>query len=77
MGSYQKYVAPPCPNCGKEDGARMGSTVWGHNYSCCSDKCGLEYRTSPKRYQIELAWARARVKAEQERVTEWERLLSG
>ena len=32
--------APSCPNCGKPDSARMGSTEWGHGYSCCSDRCG-------------------------------------
>lgn len=30
-----------CPNCGKECGACCGSTDWGHNISCCSDKCGI------------------------------------
>jgi ribosomal protein L37AE/L43A len=41
MGSYYVHrEAPPCPNCGKPDSARMGSTEWRHNYSCCSDRCG-------------------------------------
>lgn len=40
-----EYPAPDCPNCGQKDegnklGARMSSTTWGHNYSCCSDACG-------------------------------------
>lgn len=37
---YIHREARPCPNCGKPDSARMGSTAWGHEYSCCSDRCG-------------------------------------
>lgn len=33
-----------CPVCGKKEGAFMGSTSWGHNYSCCSDSCGIELK---------------------------------
>lgn len=31
-----------CPICGLKEGATMGSSRWGHNYTCCSDECGLE-----------------------------------
>jgi hypothetical protein len=41
---WQNYHAPPCPGCGKEDAARMGSSAWGHNLSCCGDVCGLKVR---------------------------------
>lgn len=42
--------ADDCPVCGEKDelekyqGARMGSTAWGHAIQCCSRKCGLRYR---------------------------------
>lgn len=38
-----------CPQCGDKDephawgGARMSSTTWGHEFSCCSDECGKEF----------------------------------
>lgn len=61
-GDRQYWLALPCPNCGQKDshdawkGARMSSSGWGHNYSCCSHKCGLEYadklKTSNKPDQI-------------------------
>ena len=35
---------PPCANCGKIDGGYMGSTAWGHNYRCCSDRCGFRLK---------------------------------
>jgi hypothetical protein len=41
---WANYRAPPCPGCGKPDAARMGSSVWGHNLSCCGDVCGLKVR---------------------------------
>jgi hypothetical protein len=45
MGCYRPtYRAPPCPGCGKPDAARMGSSAWGHNLSCCGDVCGLKVR---------------------------------
>lgn len=53
------YMANDCPNCGEKDeawkwkGARMGSTKWGHNYSCCSDKCGFEFLNNPKRKELD------------------------
>lgn len=30
----------PCANCGKENSARMGSSAWGHQGSCCGEACG-------------------------------------
>lgn len=53
------YIVEPCPNCGEKDeqwkwkGARMGSTKWGHDYRCCSDKCGFEFLNSPKHKELE------------------------
>ena len=49
--------ADDCPNCGKKEGATMGSTAWGHSITCCSDKCGLEIQekleenTATKEYE--------------------------
>lgn len=54
MSMPRYYKAQDCPNCGKEDdgvnnfGARMSCTSWGHNYPCCSDKCGREFLNSDK-----------------------------
>jgi hypothetical protein len=42
-------MAHDCPECGAKDaprawgGARMLSSQWGHEFSCCSDKCGLAF----------------------------------
>jgi Zn ribbon nucleic-acid-binding protein len=61
------FMAEDCPQCGQKDepdrwlGARMGSTMWGHNYSCCSDKCGHAYLTNPKRIERDKAAARERI----------------
>lgn len=37
---FRERSNPPCANCGKENGGFMGSSAWGHNFSCCSDACG-------------------------------------
>lgn len=60
MYGKRYFMAPDCPVCGQKDeewkwlGARMGSTAWGHNYSCCSDACGIAFKDSSARYQMEL-----------------------
>lgn len=33
-----------CPVCGKKEGATMVSSRWGHDFTCCSDSCGIELR---------------------------------
>ena len=58
MKGYNVYVAPPCPQCGKDDAARMGSTEWGHGHYCCSKECGLAFRSNPKRFELDLGVAR-------------------
>jgi|GEM_PF-5506002 len=35
---------PPCANGGKIDGGFM-SGCWGHDYLCCSDRCGKRLDT--------------------------------
>lgn len=52
--SPTQYVAESCPYCGKENAARMGSTKWGHDHYCCSDKCGRAFRDSPERWEREV-----------------------
>jgi hypothetical protein len=55
----EKYIPPrpDCPNCGKKNGAVMGSSNWRHNIICCSDECGmaikekLKKNTSNKEYE--------------------------
>ncbi len=40
-------MADDCPNCGQKDsegaweGARSGSSEWGHPFMCCSNACGI------------------------------------
>ena len=54
------YLAEDCPQCGQKDeinkwrGARMGSSSWGHDFSCCSNKCGIAFRDNPKRIEMEI-----------------------
>lgn len=43
MFAKQDYVPPECPNCRKPQGAIMCSSRWGHDVTCCSDKCGEEF----------------------------------
>ena len=38
----------------------MSSSSWGHDYPCCSDKCGVEFATSRKRIERDLQSARDR-----------------
>lgn len=38
---YDERPLPSCPNCGKKEGARQGSSSWAHSEMCCSDACGL------------------------------------
>jgi hypothetical protein len=35
-----RVIPNDCPNCGKKEGAIMGSSTWGHSISCCSEECG-------------------------------------
>lgn len=37
-GHYRK--SGPCSNCGRDGGAFMGSSEWGHDFMCCSRACG-------------------------------------
>ena len=54
MNNQRYRFAKSCPQCGQEDeegkykGARMGSTRWGHDFSCCSDECGYAFANNPK-----------------------------
>lgn len=57
---YKQYeMVEDCPQCGQKDephkwkGARMGSTSWGHDYMCCSDACGIAFKTNPKRLEMD------------------------
>ena len=45
-----------CPNCGKHRGASCGSSEWGHNISCCSDKCGLAIGAKLKKNESTLTF---------------------
>jgi YHS domain-containing protein len=60
-GHRQYWMAHDCPQCGQKDapntwrGARMSSSCWGHNYSCCSDACGKAFATNPRRFEMERA----------------------
>jgi len=59
MSNDDVYLwAADCPNCGEKDeegeykGARLNDTRWGHEYSCCSDKCGKEFYHSDKHKKL-------------------------
>lgn len=43
MGCGSQYIYKPgrCPSCGLEGGAIMGCSYWEHDFSCCSEACGL------------------------------------
>lgn len=59
-GNYNQVKNPDCPGCGAKEGGYMGSTAWGHNITCCSDKCGekiakkIDENVSKKVYQKKL-----------------------
>lgn len=67
--SNQYYFVEDCPQCGEKDqegmykGARMGSTKWGHDYSCCSDECGFAFANNPKLNQMKSAVIRDKINA--------------
>lgn len=65
-------VERSCPMCG-QFGASMSSTEWGHNWSCCSDKCGHAFRDSPQRARRELESAQINLRLAQAGVERWER----
>lgn len=54
------WLAEDCPYCGQKDsegawkGARMGSTRWGHSYSCCSEECGQAFLNSEQHIKLEI-----------------------
>ena len=56
FNQYQEIQYEDCPNC-KTGKAFMGSSSWGHNIMCCSDKCGediaekIEANTSSNKYR--------------------------
>lgn len=67
--SREYWMAADCPNCGEKDephawkGARMSSTAWGHNYSCCSEKCGREFLNSKKHKAMEKSRVELQIEA--------------
>ena len=72
------FLADDCPNCGQKDsewawkGARMSSTKWKHNYSCCSDKCGYEFFGSPTHRLLEREKIKREIQILQSRLSELE-----
>ena len=62
-------MAADCPQCGQKDephkwkGARMGSTSWGHDYMCCSDACGIAFKTNPKRLEMDREKIKSKIAA--------------
>jgi len=58
-GPRRYHLADDCPQCGQKDephmwkGARMGSTSWGHDYMCCSEACGVAFKSNPKRLEMD------------------------
>lgn len=78
INNIRYYLTHDCPNCGDSDsewawkGARMGSSTWGHDFSCCSDKCGKEFalrhaelvRTKKGRKELAKLWQKFQNQAE-------------
>lgn len=79
MSCYERtyWMAPDCPNCGQKDephtnkGARMGCSDWGHNYSCCSDKCGREFLNSEKHRAMERDRLKQQIAALEHQLKRW------
>lgn len=70
---YENPPAPPCPQCGKPDAARVGSTAWGHDHYCCSNACGFAFADSVERWDREVQTARldaAKARANLQRMLE-------
>jgi len=61
-----------CPVCGEKEGAAMGSSSWGHDVRCCSDKCGYIMRDRLRALQEDKKMIRLRKKLAkiQEAITE-------
>lgn len=51
---YYRQQLPPCANCGKENGGYKGSTEWRHDYSCCSNACGIRLGKKIRNGMIDL-----------------------
>lgn len=72
MMMRQYHMAHDCPHCGCKDavdewgGARMMSSEWGHDFSCCSDACGKAFavkykqlvKTRQGRKELASLWAK-------------------
>lgn len=76
MSFEPRYIAPPCPQCGLPDGARLGKSEWGHLEACCSDACGLAFRNSEQRCLLEIERAEDRRAAAQHQINDWQRQLA-
>lgn len=78
MQFRQYYMAHECPQCGQKDepwewrGARMSSTEWQHDFSCCSDECGKAFaekhrelvKTKKGRKELAALWEKFASQAE-------------
>lgn len=74
---YKHYwMADDCPHCGQKDevdkwkGARMGSTSWGHDYMCCSEACGVAFKSNPKRLEMDREKIKSQIRNLQYRLRE-------
>jgi hypothetical protein len=76
MDHKSRYAVEPCPVCGKEDGARQGSTEWGHREMCCSPECGKAFGASPAYAALMLERATRKVAAALREQTEWQDALT-
>jgi hypothetical protein len=53
----------------------MGSSRWGHGYSCCSEECGVAFANSLARWELELQMAKAERDHHARRVLEIEEYI--
>lgn len=72
----KEHLAPPCPQCGKPDSARMCRSEWGHTRMCCSDECGIAYRDSAERCRVEIDECETIIRCANMRKHAWEERLA-
>lgn len=41
---FKRNINHDCANCGKKEGGFMSSSMWKHDFNCCSDRCGFEFK---------------------------------
>jgi hypothetical protein len=53
-------MRPDCANCGKKNSGYMVSSVWMHDFPCCSDACGRRLEAKLKNGMVTVSQLRDR-----------------